>query len=100
MPRGFSAPKLTIDVIIACIMGALVGFGELAMFGIAKWAVFALIAKNLATRSPLLLTMLWDQFSMLPNTMVRPTLDSGRPSNHKMCPDLMTPLGHAIGTKG
>ena len=93
MPSRSSAPKLAIDAIIACIVEALVGFSELTAFDIDKWAVFALIAANLAPCSPLLFSMLRDQFLLLANTMVKPVLDSGRPSGHRMCPDLMTPLG-------
>ena len=58
MPRGFSAPKLTIYAIITCIVEALVGFSKLTMFAVDKWAAFALIARNLAACSPTLLSML------------------------------------------
>ena len=97
MPRGSSTPKLTIDAIIACIVEALVGIKEQAMFAIDKWAVFALITANLAASAPRLLSMLGNQVLLLANTMVKPTLDSGRPSSHKMCPGLMTPLGLQAG---
>ena len=36
MPTGSSAPRYTVDVVIACVMEALVGFSELTMLTIDK----------------------------------------------------------------
>ena len=93
MRRGSSAPKLNIDVIITCIVEALVGCSELPMFSIGMWAVFALIVRNWAACPPLQLSMPHALFAVLANTMDKPVLDGGRPSSHKMCLDLMTPPG-------
>ena len=97
MPRGSSAPRYTVDAIIACVMEAIVGFSELAMFVIDKWAAVALIVRNLAAMPPTMRSLLHDQFVMLTRSMVRPVRANGRRSSHKMCPDVMSPFGPIAG---